>query len=243
MRSLMARPASGWHGLVFGVVLLTLGVPAAQAITIDLASLPNGDIVFDPADGSGSEGSFSFDTDTAGDNFHVTSLGGLKGSLTGDFEIGTVTAGSSTSPLVLDYASVTGTGDITISDGAGGNLTAKVMFNQIYTLNGTGGIFTSGEGNLTSITYSGSNPTLQTMYNAGSATQTISFNILGVTLSDLVDETATVTRSSSWSSTITAVPIPAAAWLFGSALLGITMLGRRKQSKKSLLAEASTTPG
>lgn len=237
MRPFETSPWAAARGFAFGATLFVAGMSAAHALSVtpiqlDTTSVTDGNVVFDPTDVGSFSGSFSFSTNTSGFNVEVvqsTGVGdsiGLDGTLSGTFFIGPVSGGTS----AFNTADVDGTGMMTIGDTVSGILTAKVTFDAIATF-GSGGVI-QGSGNMYDFSYSagtgGTNSDLSTLAAFPSASQTVTFQFKSPT--SLTELTTVGGTSQSFSSTISAVPIPAAAWLFGSALAGITVLGRRKKA-------------
>ncbi len=226
------------RGLSLGVMLLLGSVPAANALTLTLSSTSTpsgtGEVEFDPTDpAGGGTGSFSFIPSGLA-NFAVdTSDGvgdsvGLQGSISGVFDIGIIS-----NPITgVETAPVSGLGTLSISDGVSEFFTADVTFENLATI-GTGGVIhTTGTANLTSLMYTGGNADLTALAAAPAGTQTVTFQFAFPTsITELTSGSSKTTTN--FSSTISTVPIPAAAWLFGSALFGITMLGRRKKAAQS----------
>lgn len=210
---------------------LAIPVTATNAATIDYAATTGGNIVLDATDGCGTAGSvgcFSFTPNNATGGSGATSLNitsgtaaGVLGRIDGSFGVGTITSSGG-----LETAPVTGVGSLSLFDGAN-TLTASLGWVDIATF-GTGGIINiEGTANLTSIIYSGSNADLLALANAGTGTQTATFQFTSPTsLTDLFSGSGTT--ATSFSGSITPVPVPAALWLFGSGLLGFTMVGRRR---------------
>jgi len=210
--------------------VLSISVTPTNAAIIDYAATPTSNITLDATDGCGtaaSVGCFSFTpnvTDGAASRNLVVTSGtatSLLGRVDGTFAVGTIASsgGAETAP-------VTGAGNLSIFDG-GDTLTASLNRVNIATF-GTGGIINfSGTANLTGISYGGSNADLLALSNAGSGTQTATFQFTSPTsLTDLFGGSGTTTTS--FSGSITPIPVPAALWLFGSGLLGFTMVGRRR---------------
>ena len=89
----------------------------------------------------------------------------------------------------------------------------------------SGGANFTGEANLSNIVYGGSNPDLLALFNGGSGVQTLTYQFgASKSLTDLFTDG----ESTSFSGNITPVPVPAAVWLFGSGLLGLVGIARRK---------------
>jgi hypothetical protein len=141
-------------------------------------------------------GDSTFNFTPASNNVRITSgLGvGLIGEITGVYTIGTVTTavdGSQTAP-------VTGTGTFVIHDGAN-DLTANLVWLDIGSFGVIGGANLTGTINLTGITYSGSNPDLIAVKNAGSAINVLSYQFAG---QESLDALKTTTVSTSFSGTV-----------------------------------------
>jgi hypothetical protein len=128
------------------------------------------------------DGLGNFTLSPAVNNLKITSgsAAGLMGEMSGTFTIGAIT------PVGLDsMAPITGTGTLVIHDGAN-DLTATLVWLDIYQ-SGTGG-FLNNEGsvNLTAISYSGSNPDLLALKNGGSGFNVFSFQFIpAVTLAEM----------------------------------------------------------
>ena len=138
-------------------------------------------------------GDSTFNFTPSSNNIRITSGGaaGLIGEITGVYTIGTVTTaidGSQTAP-------VTGTGTFVIHDGVN-DLTGTVVWLDIGEFGVFGGANLTGTVNLTGITYSGSNPDLLAVKNAGSAINVLSFQFAGVESLDLLKSVSTSTSFS-----------------------------------------------
>lgn len=183
-------------------------------------------INFDPSNGcatGGTVGCFSFSS--VSNNMNITSgtANGLSGAINGSFGVGAIsTAGG------VETAAVTSTnGMLTIND-SGNTFTADLEWVDTLTVAIIGGLNLSGAANLSNIAYSGSNGDLVAL--AAGGIQTLSFQFASLTsLTELFETNSSVT-STSFSGSIQAVPLPAAAWLFGSALLGFVGISRRNKS-------------
>ena len=214
----------GFSAVVCACALLVLASPVTAA-TINYSSTANSQVDLDPTDncgGAGTVGCFDF---SPGTNLEISSgtAIGLAGSITGTFGVGTITPG------FLESANVTGTGTLTILDGLT-PLTANLDWLNINTVGVAGILNISGNVNLTSITYGGTDADLLALANAGSGIQTATFQFTSPqSLTDLFETSSTVS-STSFSGSISAVPVPAAIWLFGSGLLGLVGIARRKLS-------------
>jgi len=198
--------------------LLLFEINIAQATTLTISSdNTGGKILFD-------SGRFSFTS--AG--FGVTGTAPLwTGDITGSF---TIDSGSiTTTPTGEQTANIIGSKPtkFTIDDKNGGTLSGDISFTKLhsYTNGIVGAIETEGLATLTINNYTGIDKTLQSFASGGSAIPVIAFTFIpGQTVTQLA---AASNLSTSYSGTITTVPLPAAAWLFGSAMLGATALGRR----------------
>jgi hypothetical protein len=205
---------------------LAVFVTPATAVTINYSNTAGSSINLDPADGCGGGGSigcFSFST---GNSIQITSgsASGFSGGIEGLFGVGAITASGS-----LETANVTNTGTLNIFDGSA-TLTADLNWIDIATFGTAGSLNTTGTANLSNIAYSGGNGDLLALVNLGGGINTASFQFTSpATLTDLFTTSTTVT-STSFSGSITAVPVPAAVWLFGSGLLGLVGIARRKKA-------------
>jgi hypothetical protein len=196
----------------------------ASAATFDYSNNLGKSIDLNPTDncdGGGSIGCFSF---SSGNSFQITSgsASGLEGGVNGLFGVGPI---STSGPL--ETASVSGTGILRVFDGSF-TLTADLHWVDIATFGVAGSLNTVGTANLSNVSYTGSNIDLLALAGAGSGTQTATFQFTNPTsLTDLFETRSTIT-STSFSGSISTVPIPAAAWLFGSALLGLFGITRKQ---------------
>lgn len=212
-------------GVVCSCIIASFVTPATAA-TIGYSNTSNSSINLDPTDncgGSGTVGCFSFST---GNSIQITSgtASGFSGGISGVFGVGTITPNG-----LLETALVSGTGSLSIFDGSQ-TLTAVLNWVDIATV-GTGGILNVlGAANLNNIAYSGTNGDLLALFNAGTGTQTATFQFTSPTsLTDLFT-TSTTTTSTSFSGSINPIPVPPALWLFGSGLLGLVGIARRKKA-------------
>ena len=218
-----------FSGVVCACALFVLASPAS-AVTIDYSNSSIGKINLDPTDGCGVAGSVGCFDFTPGNSLEISSgsAAGYTGSISGLFGVGAI---STLGGGLIETANVNGTGTLTIFDGlTSTSLTADLNWVDIGTF-GTGGVINiSGSVNLTSISYGGTNTDLLALANAGSGTQTTTFQFTSPqSLTDLFETSSTVS-STSFSGSISAVPVPAAIWLFGSGLLGLAGIARRKLS-------------
>jgi hypothetical protein len=207
---------------------------AADALTLDFSNIANEKVTF-------SGGSFQFGDGTANTpSFSITSTDGvatsvgLLGSISGNFAIdpistGDISSGVSGSGVISLFE--TGVGPITTTVP---KVTADISFDDIYTLGAIGGVQVFGTGNITNFDCDGCTIADYTaLAQAGIGTGRITFQFGSATSLQALIDAGTAGHSpitSSFSGTLTAVPIPAAAWLFGSALIGIVTVGRRKRA-------------
>lgn len=212
-------------GLLFSVLA------PVSAATIDYSNTTGSSVNLDPTDGcgGGAVGCFYF---TSGNNLEVTSgtASGLLGSVSGNFGVETITT-TTTPQGPLETAAVSGTGNLNIFDGSF-TLTADLNWVDIATFGTAGSLNTLGTANLSNILYSGSNIDLLALANAGSGTQTATFQFSSPTsLTDLFTNSLSIT-STSFSGSISAVPVPASIWLFGTGVLGLAGFTRKKAAKE-----------
>jgi len=170
-------------------------------------------------------GDTTFSFTPAVDNFQVTSgaASGFLGEITGTFTIGTIsTIGS------LSTAPVTGTGGFVISDGTF-DLTATLTWADIQQLGGGGSLNVGGVVNLTSVTYSGSNPALKALATAGAGIDVLSFQFTPpVSLATLSNGPGP--NQTSFSGAVSAPDGGTTAGLLSFALLGVEVMRRRIKS-------------
>jgi hypothetical protein len=214
-----------------GSLFFSILAPVSAA-TIDYSNTADSSVDLDPTDGCGGGvvGCFSF---SSGNSLVITSgsASGFHGGISNTFGVGTIT--STTTPQgPLETASVSGTGLLTIFDGSF-TLTADLNWIDIATFGTAGSLNTLGTGNLSNIVYSGSNIDLLALANAGSGIQTATFQFSTPTsLTDLFT-TSSSTTSTSFSGSISTVPIPASVWLFGSGILGLAGVRRKKRAAEN----------
>ena len=184
--------------------------------TLNYSSTNNSSILF-PGDTT-----FSFSPGV--DNFHITSgtAAGLLGEMTGTFNIGTITTIGN-----VQAALVTGDGTFVVHDG-GFNLSATLTWVNIAQFGSGDSLNLAGVVNLTGITYAGSNPDLDALAAAGSATNVLSFQFVpAVSLATLRDGPGP--NSTSFSGTVF-VPEPGTTSLIVLGLGALTSaIGWRKK--------------
>ncbi len=215
-------------GILCAFALTAFAGPVA-ALTLDYSNISGSELVFDPLDGcgGGSVGCFEF-TPALPANLQITSStsgasSGLLGSISGTFGVGNITT---IGPL--ETAAVSGTGDLTIYDGQGYSLTATLTWENIFSFAAAGGINFEGVTNLSAISYDGNNSDLSALANGdgGFGIQTLSFQFdTPLSLTDLFSGSGITPTS--FSGSISVVPVPAAVWLFFSGLLGFLAVSRK----------------
>ena len=204
-----------------------IGISHGQGLTLDFANQPGDYIQF-----NGTNQTFSFSSATNGYQWTVTgpsgsSALGLFGSITSSVPFGYGPISTSLGGA-LEQATVTGPlGTLIINDGTG-NLKGSVNFIDVSTLFKAVGVFNAAVTvNVTGITYSGTNPDLQTIFNNQPATLDLSFQFSpGKDLIDL--STGGGPFTTSYSGSISVVPEPAAMTLSIAGGLAMLALRRRK---------------
>lgn len=212
----------------FAAVSALALVQEAKAIQFDISSIPGSEIIF-TGGGPGTAGL----TFSAGDNFQIDGVVGGSGSATGylgsfagSWTMGPVTT-VSVVPLV-ETAPVTGTGTLSISDGTD-TLTATVAWVEATSLKTIISVATLGvTGNVTGISYSGTDPDLLAFAAGLDETAVLSFSFPppGQSLAELV---ADGTQGTSFSGNLvsTAVTVPDSGTtliLLGLGLCGLAFM-------------------
>jgi hypothetical protein len=178
---------------------------------------------------NGSASTFQFDNNpSSGDQWSITGESGGTGSamsLQGSFSGGPWTVGAITTISGVETANVNASPSamLTINDGAGHLATADVVWGQIYTYLGAGGLNANLAVNLSNLSYSGANVDLVNFFSspAGELNLTFQFNP-AMTLNQLTAGSGPYTTS--FSGSLTPVPEPGVLAVFG---LGFVLLGRR----------------
>jgi hypothetical protein len=202
--------------LAVGTALLAWNTTRANEI--DYSNVTGATINFN------GDSTFNFaTTDLSGNMFSITSNGpaqNLLGSIGGTFTIGAVTTVG-----VYSSAPVTGTGVLTIHDGASNDLTGTVSWLDMQQAGTGGSLNINGQLNLTNITYSGLNTTLLQIAHSHTANDTLSFQFAStITLANL----KTTVESTSFSGSISAPDGGTTVMLLGFALSGLALMRRRR---------------
>jgi hypothetical protein len=214
-----SRWTSFRFSMITGLLLLALSFQA-KAITLNFQGLNGTVINFD------TNSTFGF-TSTNGYQFSISSVVGGAGDAVnldgyvspgGPFTIGTIQILGLT-----QTAPVTGSGTLHITDALSTDLTGSIHWDTITTIGASGIIQLTGVLNLTGITYGGANSDLGALASAGSATDDITLQFLGQTLTQLT----TNGGQTSYSGTIFAVPEPG-TWMLVAmgTCLGVFLRGR-----------------
>jgi hypothetical protein len=210
-------------GLVLAIAMALMLYPgSATALRLDYSNLDGASIRF-----SGATDTFTFIDNSLGKDFSITggdglagATIGLQGHLGGAFTIGAITISGS-----LQTAGVTGTGIFEIYDGSN-TFQADLVWVDIYTLGGSGGVNSGLAANLANVSYSGSNTDLLQFLNGGTTNITFQFQ----PAKSLTELTTEESNSTSYSGSLSPVPEPAAMLLLGGSL--IVLWGSRKRIKK-----------
>lgn len=217
---------------VCAVTVLSLALWGAsgygQPLTLNLAAHTGTGIQF-----NGASDSFQF-ISTNGYQWHITtesggsSALGLFGSFNnGPFFYGPITSTGSGITLVQTATVLGPSANLVINDGSS-TLSATVNFLDIETFATSSGGMNANLGvNLTGVTYSGSNPDLQSLVAYQPGTLDLSFQFSpGKTLTQL--STGTGPYLTSYSASLTEVPEPSTLALAGLGGLVLLSLRRRK---------------
>lgn len=199
----------------------------AAVVTLNFSSTEN--VVFN------GNGTFTFPTDAVtGNNILIVSGGsgsavGLEGAITGTFAIGPV---ATVGPL--QAALVGGKGKLTIDDGVGNDLTADLVWYNMYTIGPFGGLNAGATVNLTNFSYAGANADLVDLASAPAGIVTTTFQFTSATSLTFLKNNKT---STSYSGSITAVPEPLFSGLALVGAIGTLIAVRYRRRQDEAVAE------
>jgi hypothetical protein len=211
-------------------VAAALMLPAAmtQAQVLNISGETGASIQFN---GTGS--SFQFNNNGAGNQWSVTTESGGLGTATGllgVFNGGPWTYGAISTAFGIESASVSANpaSKLIINDGVGFTAMANLDWVQVSTYQSSGYLNANATVNLSNLSYSGTNPDLQSFFSAPAGTATLSFQFNpAMDLNALSAGAGPYTTS--FSATLSAVPEPTSALVFG---LGVLLLGCRRFFRK-----------
>jgi hypothetical protein len=213
-----------------GAACLLFSVTSLQAIVLNFSNLPGTTIDF-------SGGGFGF-TSAGGYQFEITTVSGGTGAAQGlDGYIATPSPFMITAPIssdsidgiVIQTASVTGSGTLHITDANSLDLTGSVTWDTITTVNSSGNLNLTDTINITDMSYSGSNRDLNALAQAGSAIDTLSFSF---TSDGTLEDLTSTGGSTSYAGSISPAPVPEPATfaLLGVGLAGMISLRKRNRA-------------
>jgi len=213
---------------ILAVLALTvaLGVGTANALTLNYASISNAVLEF-----NGTNSTFQFlPESTPGYDFQITDQTpgsgsiGLFGNISGLFTIGQV---QQFLPGFVEYAIVSGTGTLTIA--ADSLFTGTLQWVDIGTIGASGGLNILAQANLFPVNYTGSNPDLLSFLSGGLSTLTFQFPTI-MPLSILAQGGGN--QQTSYSGSMSPIPLPPSALLLGSGILGLVAFSWRRGRKE-----------
>ena len=210
-------------------------VQEAEAIVFNISSVPGSSIEFTGQGGSHAD--INFDPGLTGRDFQIDlvlggtgSATGYRGNISGIYDMGPVTTVSGPVPLV-ETAPVAGTGTFSIFDGVD-TLTATVAWVEANSLK-TSAISVAAlgvAGNLSAISYSGTDPDLLAFAAGIDETAVLSFLFPppGKSLAELTNPGSEATSYSGLAGSRTDVPDSGTTLvLLGMGLFGLSMIRRR----------------
>lgn len=213
------------------VLMTALYVGSAAAdLTLNFSSIEGASINF-----NGTSDTFSFPS-TGTRDFQIddsapanSSAIGYLGTIEGTFTIGAITQSG-----LIEEAPVTGSGTFEIYDSDNKPLKGTITWASIFSYKKSGGIDPEydidGEAfaNLTSVTYAGNDPDLKQFLAGGTVNATYQFSGSGFkSLSYLTTDGVEITTS--YSGSLSAVPLPGALVLLGMAVVRLVAYNRRRR--------------
>jgi hypothetical protein len=219
---------------VAGAALMTVS-SHGQGLTMNFVANNGASVQF-----NGASDSFDFNSGSNGYQWNVSdevggsSAVGLNASvLGGPFSYGPITI-SGSGLYQIQYATVLGPlGDLKMSDGTGGFLTATVNWIDLATYaQAFGDLNASLDVNVTDINYTGTNPDLQFLTANQPGSMDVSFQFTtSETLTQL--STGTGPYTTSFSGSLSVVPEPSTLAVAGLSGLVLLWLRQRKQPKST----------
>jgi hypothetical protein len=210
---------------VLGIGLLLAG--NASATTLNYASVSGAEIEFPGDTKIKFPNSGTYDFEITSSDPSGSSAVGFFGNITEPgtgFTIGVIDVSGTTAP-------VTGKGTFTIDDGTN-TLTADLTWEKISQVGSGGSLNFEAKANLTNIQYAGLglDPDLVALRDAGGGINVLSFQFTSTyTLSELKDGATPPVPLTSYSGSVTPVPVPGALLLLGAGLLRLATYGRRRR--------------
>jgi hypothetical protein len=218
----------------FILIVIMMGAlsvgPAAAELTLNFSSIEGACISFD-----GSTDSFSFPS-TSSYNFEIddsdpadSSAIGYSGNISGTFYIEAITG------TTTQEAPVTGSGTFTIFDSANKPLAGTITWANIFSYKKTGGTDPEydadgvAKANLTIVSYEGDDPALKQFLAGGAVNASYQFSGTGFkTLTYLTTDGVEI--ATSYSGSLSAVPLPGALILLGVGLVRLEGYAWRKRA-------------
>jgi hypothetical protein len=151
------------------------------------------------------------------------SMIGIQGNINGTFTVGTISSLGS-----LQTAPVSGTGTFSLTDSSGYVLSADLVWDEIFTYGGSGGLNPSNSLNLTNWTYAGADPVFMAIVNGTERNETLSFQFSpGKSLTQLMGTGAY--NQATYSGAFSMLPEPGTLLML---LAGSAVLRLRRQRKR-----------